>query len=1305
MFKAIFKISVSATSMRRAFQFTVAVGFVAMFAPMVSASPSVKQDESKQENFSERDLEFFENKVRPLLIDKCFSCHGPDADPAEGGLSLHSRSAVLSGGDTGAAIVIGEPKQSLLIDAINYGDIYQMPPDSKMSADEIAALTKWVEMGAPWPSEQEVAMQPSVAFDLQGRKANHWCWQPIKSPHIPSVQLSDWPRDNIDNFILRRIEDAGLTPAETADRRTLIRRVYFDLIGLPPSPAQVQRFVDDSSPDAFANVVDELLSSPRFGEHWARRWMDLARYAESYGHEFDYEIEHAHQYRDYLIRAFNEDVPYDEIIQEHIAGDLLVEPRRHPDRQFNESVIATGFWFLGEATHAPVDVRGDEAGRIDNQIDVMSKAFLGLTVACARCHDHKFDAISTEDYYALAGFLQSSRRQLAMLDVDRRIESACKQSAELVRNGDTIIRDLTDRINHHDDVKVNKYVTAAIEYLRSDSGWTELDPIRLQGEDLKELLVSGGKSQVQALKSANGFHWEGNSQLWWTDGKIDDSLKLQFELKRDGGPIDYALTADFTKAHDYGAADILVDGKIVKEHIDFFEPKLAKTGRLDLGTVKLGRGKHEIEFKLVDHDERAQPRNMIGLDWIELQPIPQTNEQAIKAAAKKDDIDQSLLVRFVEAIKAYQPGRLPVLDLLHQSAQPDAALDKQFQETMIERAQSQLEEYRKWQDGSVLFADFENGLPNDWFKTGFAFNLGSNQRHIFSPVGAIARQAGTIHSGIGGPKYWGVIRSPTFTLEHEQIHYRLRGRNVTIRLIVDGYELNTFNELLFKGARIEIDQSVNFAWHTQAQDLKNHLGHRAFIEIIDSGDGFVELDEIRFSDTKPPSSHVTQQLSIATVPDENADVVKAISRLLLNQLDTETNSGNRELAAWIIEHELVEVFAGQGKEKEVSAAPANTDAYQTVASGQPIKNRHPADLTAELIDIREKIRRLNEITPAPELAIAITDGTSEDEHVFIRGNHKALGDVATRRFLSAISARPLNPAGGSGRLELAQKITAPNNPLTSRVIVNRLWHHLMGRGIVESVDNFGVLGKNPSHPELLDHLATSFQADGRSIKNLIRRIVLTKTYQLSSQPNADAQKVDPRNELMYRAQIKRLSGEAIRDSILQISGRLDLEMFGPSIPIHLTPFMQGRGRPEKSGPLDGGGRRSIYISVKRNFLSPMILAFDTPIPFNTIGRRNQSNVPAQALILMNDPFVSEQASIWAQRLSEQSDDVSDRVNRIYLQALGRPPAEWEVKSAIRFIEQQATEMEIETENILNAPNVWLDLCHVMFNLKEFIFIK
>jgi hypothetical protein len=289
---------------------------------------------------------------------------------------------------------------------------------------------------------------------------------------------------------------------------------------------------------------------------------------------------------------------------------------------------------------------------------------------------------------------------------------------------------------------------------------------------------------------------------------------------------------------------------------------------------------------------------------------------------------------------------------------------------------------------------------------------------------------------------------------------------------------------------------------------------------------------------------------------------------------------------------------------------------------------------------------------------------------------------------------------GSGRITLANHIADAANPLTARVYANRIWHHLLGRGIVPSTDNFGVLGEAPSHPELLDWLARRLVENGWSTKKLIREIMLSRTYQMSSKPvDAATETKDPANTLLHRMRVRRLEGEAIRDAILAVSGRLDKKMYGPPVAVHLTPFMEGRGRPGRKGPLDGAGRRTIYQEVRRNFLSPMMLAFDLPLPLSTIGRRTSSNVPAQALILMNDPFMVEQSKLWANRILAVNEP--NRIRAAYETAYGRPPNADEQKAATAFLQTQAKAHGEKQP----AEKSWADLCHVLFNVKEFVFLN
>jgi hypothetical protein len=289
------------------------------------------------------------------------------------------------------------------------------------------------------------------------------------------------------------------------------------------------------------------------------------------------------------------------------------------------------------------------------------------------------------------------------------------------------------------------------------------------------------------------------------------------------------------------------------------------------------------------------------------------------------------------------------------------------------------------------------------------------------------------------------------------------------------------------------------------------------------------------------------------------------------------------------------------------------------------------------------------------------------------------------------------PQTGSGRLELARAIVAPGNPLPARVIVNRLWHHHFGGGLVRSPDDFGVMGQRPTHPELLDYLAGQLVRDGWSLKQMHRLMVLSNTYRMSSRLQPDAEQLDPENKLLHRMAVRRLEGEAIRDAMLSVSGRMLDTMYGPSVMPHLTPFMTGRGRPTVEGPLDGEGRRSIYLAVRRNFLTPMFLAFDYPTPFTTIGRRSVSNVPAQALAMLNNPLVLQQANLWGARMAADAGrSPAERVRVMYLMAFCRMPEEAEEQAALAFLDNSAAGA--------GDPQAWSELTHVLFNVKEFIFI-
>jgi hypothetical protein len=932
------------------------------------------------------DLEFFERHVRPLLHARCVECHGPRVQ--KGGLRLDTRAGVLAGGDTGPAVEPGNPDESPLVAAIGHGDALRMPPKSKLPAAEIATLTEWVARGAPWPEEAAAPAGGAAPrpFDLEAR-ARHWSFRPVRPVAIPEVRDPSWPMTPVDRFVLAALEARGLRPAPDAGRRAWLRRATLDLTGLPPTHAEMEHFLNDSTADAHGRAIDRLLASPHHGERQARHWLDLVRWAETFGHEFDYDIPDAWRYRDYAVRAFNADLPYDRFLVEQIAGDLVPDPRRDPRTGRNESALGTAFWTLVEGTHSPVDLRDQQVRRVENQVDVLGKAVLGLTIACARCHDHKFDPIRQADYYALSGYLKSSRLVRTILDAP---EVFAAPKAEL------------------------------------------------------------------------------------------DGLRREVSAR--------------------------------------------------LGAV-------------------ASPRSAV-------------------------------------------PRR-------------------------------------------EAFADFEDG-PDGWTAEGPAFDPrptaeGEPRLALDAMPPRLERwPAGWMHSGLAADRLVGVLRSPTFPISNRFIHLRLAGRGGHVRIVVDGFD--KIRAPIYGGLTQEVHHAEP-AW--MRIDVSMWQGHRAYIEVADGaildyngartatpeGAGWIAVDTVLLSDDPPPADAGPGPVAIP-LPLANAEIAAALGRA-------------RRVAARI---------------------------------------------------------------PAPTFAPGLADGTPEDDAIHIRGNPRSLGDPAPRRFLEVLAGAAGTPdPAGSGRLALAQQVVDRDNPLTARVIVNRVWAQHFGVGLVATPDDLGAMGRPPSNPELLDWLADWFMSEGWSLKKLHRLLVTSRAYRMDSVPaDAAAESADPENLLLHRMPLRRLEAEALRDAMLAVSGRLDPRLGGPSVPPHLTPFMDGRGRPERSGPLDGDGRRTIYTNIRRNFLPPFLLAFDYPVPATTIGRRGVSNVPAQALALQNDPLVVELARAFAVRAANAAGEEAARVAWMFEAALGRPPSDGERIAVDAFLAGRPRPPALDD---------WTELAHTLFNAKEFLHVR
>jgi hypothetical protein len=1097
-------------------------------------APSGNKGETKSSGL-DQDV-FFRDKVLPLLESRCFECHGDEGE-VEGELRLTSRKAMLTGGESGPVIVPSDPEKSLLIQAVRY-ESFQMPPRNKMPDAEIEILVQWIKDGAVWPADLEKSTAPvgKSEFPLQERIASHWAWKKIVRPEVPKVKNTEWPDGEIDQFLLSKLEHVDLSPAPEADRKTILRRLNFDIVGLPPTIEQQDRFLNDPAETSVAmeKIVDELLASPHFGERWARHWLDLMRYAETLGHEFDYPLPYAWRYRDYVIRALNSDVPYDQFVREHIAGDLMENPRRHPELGFNESIIATGFWYLCEDKHAPVDVKAEEASRIDNQIDVFGKSFLGLTIACARCHDHKFDAITAADYYALSGFLQSSRRRVEWLD--SRHETA----------------QLTELLNSSRNKVAQKIQTGLKE---------------LTAQQLELMLAD-------AMKPAAGES---------EDPRIATLQAILRDPRTKELNHPFSLLAAFAQSPNEQAPEERIQ-QWMKRRND----------------------------AVVDMSAASQSTQK---GWIETS----AGSPTVVTANLRDGLPAGWRV-FGAAFSHLAPDLSGVA-----SVPPDEELKDGYQKAL-----------------SIARADSNSSL---------------------------ADSAESVSSGVLSPKLRGQLHSPEFVLTHPEIQILAAGRNSRVRLCIDGYVMNEFTELLFGGCRQPIDTDGQFRWIRIAGDVKRYIGHRCHLEFLDEGDGWVAVREIRLMGN-PDEAPVTPQEICHTNINLPYAAENSISQLLHNMAEELQKD-----AEWISVATRAKLLS-----------PENN---------------------AELESVIREWQSLQERPQPGDPVLVMCDGTGEDEYLFIRGNHNNRGPTVGRHLLTALdAAKPLVDASGSGRRELVDRLLADDNPFPARVIVNRIWQHLFGRGIVASSDNFGVLGEAPTHPELLDYLADDFRKDGWSQKRLIRRLVLTRAYRMSSQRNDLAEQKDPSNLLLHRYPVQRLEAEVLRDAILSVSGRLDRTLFGPSIPVHLNSFMQGRGRPGQSGPLDGAGRRSIYQGVNRNFLNPFMLAFDTPQPATAVGRRSASNVPAQALMLMNNEFVHQQSSVWAARLLKEVPAGGDDILKTaFRQALSRNPTQEELNSLQEFSQLVAADRKLPEENALQNAEVLAEVCHVLLNQKEFLFLN
>jgi hypothetical protein len=998
----------------------------------------------------------------------------------------------------------------------------------------------------------------SIASASAKLTTEHWSWQPIERFEVPTVDKPGWAQDPIDAFILARLEAEGLAPAEEADPRTWLRRVTFHLTGLPPKPQAIENFLEDNSPAGRAKVVSRLLGNPAFGECWAQHWLDLVRFAETKGHEGDHDIPYAWRYRDYVIRAFRANVPYDQFVREHIAGDLLPEPRIDPTTKTNQSIQGTGFWHLGEATHSPVDIRGEEADRIANQIDVFGKTFLGLTITCARCHDHKFDAITTADYYALCGFLQSSGYHLANV-----------ADPEAVNWGRDELVALNREMGPRIFARYERLVQARLSRLPAELLTTASQARHnLQKKDPVA-------EKTDSPKSGNG---------------------LAEELVKAKGDPTHPL-------HTFATAALNVDEK----------SSVGATTK----AIKQALAQNES----YQRDQQEHTRK--GFSHLEVIATPKEGE-----------------LNPVTERHPYDPAKHRIVCF---SEGPDASNPE------------------TWLTAETCFGDG----PVDVGTWILATCRDQPLRHIVQH-----RSACSSHIS---PHLTGLFRTRTFEVVGDRLWYRYRG-TADVFMAVDSHR--TIGGPLHASVKLKLESPDEYVW--TAHQVDDYLGHRVHVEFSPAGD--FELCEVCFSSERPPNLLELQSNWETALNKEPPATLHELATATANQLHAaivavgkkQRNSNAASWVNWLLAHD----------DLLPAADPDLLAAYH--------------EESRLYVDRREAIEKR---IPKPVLAIAMLDGNGENETIHIRGNHLDRASEATpRRFLSSLDGE-IKIASGSGRLQLAERLVDPENPLTARVFVNRVWQHLFGQGLVMSVDNFGELGTAPTHPELLDYLAIEFVESDWNIQQLISRLVLSATYRMSSSPVAASRQRDPTNRWFHAAPVRRLNAENIRDAILAVAGELNDVQYGPSVHIHITDFMR-HNRSAGGGPVDGDRRRSIYVEVRRNAPSHIFSAFDKPTPFTTTGRRFQSNSAAQPLILLNDPFVHQQARSWATHLVNRFEQDEAALTDAYLTALARPPDDSERLRIQQYLNKRLGNHPTQDHRI----ETWTEICLTIYNIKEFVFL-
>jgi cytochrome c553 len=959
-------------------------------------------------------LQFFETKIRPVLVASCYKCHSREKNKSKGDFQLDTREGLLKGGETGPVIVPGNAKASLFMRAIRHeSEFLEMPPKSKLPANVIADFDKWIAMGAPDPRDGKAVVIEKPTIDFEKGRA-FWSFQPLKQVSPPQVKNKTWSKTPVDQFILKRLEAAGLSPNPEASRVTLIRRVYFSLWGLPPTPAQVKAFVEDKSPDAYEKMVDQLLAGQHYGERWARHWLDLARFAESNGYAFDKDRNAAYHYRDFVIKALNQDMPYDEFIQLQIAGDQI-KPGDYMAH------AATGFLASGPFTSQQTQKERERSRyeQLDDIIATLGTATLGLTMGCARCHDHKYDPIAMDDYYRIA----ASFAEVGFDDFkyDRQPEVYKKAKAVY-------------------DAAHKPLVTARAAY---------------------------EKDKLPAQLDA------------WLKDRPVDVIKPKLSEWQVVGPL---KGANFDKAYDTA-----------------FGPE------------------RKVEL--------TKPVGKDKLKW-KLQPT--------------------------------------------------------------------------WADGNIL-----NVLTGE-----------NSANYLYRTIEVPTK--GPLEISVG---------------YDDAVRVYLNRRQVLAKKVMGGVSAD----------QSKIKLNLNAGRNELVIKVINASGPSGFyFKVLDGG------------------------------PPKNIQVILDLPA------DKRTPAHKQALVKWFAPYDEQWVKLDQAEKEHIKKAPKQ--------ELMPIFSARKGGTTYNFANNRKVYHLVrgnsNQKKAQAKPGFAQVLMTSKEHESQWLISHVPNGGKVSDSKKSPVASKPVLPRVAMGQWLTDQKQGA--GQLLARVIVNRLWQHHLGRGIVRTPSDFGTQGEKPTHPQLLDYLAGELIRNDWKLKPIHKMIVTSSVYMQSGQLSDAGVKIDIDNKLWWRKPAVRLEAEAIRDALLSISGSLDTKMYGP-------------------GSLNQADkRRSVYLKVKRDKLIPILQLFDAPNALQSIGQRNVTTVPPQALAMMNSSYVRQHATMLSKRVKPAGDTaVAQVISSAYSIVLSRPPSATEVQTMATFIENQSASYGKDAKA---KDAAIVDFCQLVLCLNEFMFV-